>query len=151
MAAEKIHENACRRRKIDDPINQINMRKIFLICLIIVGVQAAVPAQRTVQDVKKLLMHKWKITGMELNGRTIPMPEEMKEFFVFKVNNVFIDINDNEQSRGKWTYDPKAQMITTREDGNVQLHKIVKISATDLVITAKTDEGMSNLLLKKVD
>lgn len=115
------------------------------------GFHSLVTAQQSGQDVKKLLMHKWKITGMQLNGRTISMPEQMKEFFVFRANNVFLDINDKETSKGKWTFEPNSQMITTTEDGDVQLHKVVKISATDPVITAKTDEGMSNLLLKRVD
>jgi len=127
------------------------MKKILLVCLAFVEFYSAVSAQQTAQGVKKLLLHKWKITGMELNGRTIPMPEQMKEFFVFKANNVFIDINDNEQSKGTWTFDPKSQTITTNDDGQTQLHTIVKISATDLVITAKTEQGMSNLLLKRVD
>jgi hypothetical protein len=124
---------------------------MLLICLITAGFHSAVTAQKTEQEVRKLLMHKWKITGMELKGETIPMPDGLREFFVFKANNIFIDINDNKPSKGTWSYNPKTQIITTKDDGDAQLHEIVNISLTDLVITAKTDEGMSKLLLKRVD
>jgi len=128
-----------------------NMKKIFLICMISLGCYSIAHTQQTEQEVRKLLMHKWKITGMDLDGRTIPMPEEMTEFFTFKANNIFIDNSDGKDSKGKWTYNHKTKTITTTEDGDIQLHKIVKLTGTDLVVTAKTDEGMSNLLLKRTD
>jgi hypothetical protein len=127
------------------------MRKILLICLVTVGFDSAAIAQKSEQEVRTLLMHKWKITAMQLKGETIPMTDEMSEFFVFKPNNIFIDINDNKPSKGTWAYNSKTKIITTRNDNEVQLHEIVNISLTDLIMTAKTDEGMSKLLLKRVD
>ena len=113
--------------------------------------QSKVP-QRTAQDIKSMLCHKWKLTHMEANGKRMALPPEMGEATVtFKSDGTLIETDEGQKFGGKWTYFHKSMTLLIDDKDGKQKQNILKLTPTQLIL--KSDyKGLSmNMIMKKID
>ena len=121
----------------------------LLVILLFIGASAFAQTQ-TEKEIKDLLVHKWKLTHMEREGKKAEIPAEFGESFLdFKADGTILMIDSEQTEKGKWKYDHKIKTITTESEEEVQKFEIIKISATELVVKGSFEEMTMTMYLKK--
>ena len=121
----------------------------LLVILLFIGASAFAQTQ-TETEIKDLLVHKWKLTHMERDGKKAEIPAEFGESFLdFKADGTILMIDSEQTEKGKWKYDHKTKTITTESEEEVQKFEIIKISATELVVKGSFEEMTMTMYLKR--
>ena len=123
----------------------------FPLLVILLFISASAFAQtQTEKEIKDLLVHKWKLTHMERDGKKAEIPAEFGESFLdFKADGTILMIDSEQTEKGKWKYDHNIKTITTESEEEVQKFEIIKISATELVVKGSFEEMTMTMYLKK--
>ena len=121
----------------------------LLVVLLFIGASAFAQTQ-TEKEIKDLLIHKWKLTHMEQDGKKAEIPAEFGESFLdFKTDGTILMIDSEKSEKGKWKYDHKTKTVTTESEEEVQKFELIKISATELVIKGAFEEMTMTMYLKR--
>lgn len=121
----------------------------LLIVLLFIGASAFAQTQ-TEKEIKDLLVHKWKLTHMEKDGKKGEIPAEFGESFLdFKTDGTVLMIDPEATEKGKWKYDHKTKTVTTESEEEAQKFELIKISATELVIKGTFEETTMTMYLKR--
>lgn len=116
----------------------------FPLLVILLFIGASVFAQtQTEKEVKDLLAHKWKLTHVEIGGEKMEVPAGAGDSFLdFKADGTILKIDSEAEQKGKWTYDHKTKIITTKDEDGEEKYEIVKISDTEFSFKV-TDDGQT--------
>lgn len=105
-------------------------------------------SQKSEQEVKDMLCHKWYPVSMKQNGEAIPMEKEDSALYIiFRKDGTFIDYFEGDSPSNKWTYNHKTMTIITAHEAK----KIVRIDDRELVLMYKQDGISLILTLKRYD
>ena len=123
----------------------------FPLLVVLLFISASAFAQtQTEKETKDLLVHKWKLTHMEQDGKKAEVPAAFGESFLdFKADGTVLMIDSEQTEKGKWKYDHKIKTIITESEEEVQKFEIIKISATELVIKGAFEEMTMTMYLKR--
>jgi hypothetical protein len=105
-------------------------------------------SEKTEQEVKDMLCHKWQPVSVEEDGKTIPMEKEDSVIYIiFLKDGTFIDYFEGNSPSNKWTYNHKTKTVTTAHEAK----KIVSLNAKELVLMYKVDGSSSIITMRRID
>ena len=127
------------------------MKMILLIIIITFGLHSISSAQKhTEKEIKELLCHKWKVASFQPLGGEIKKASGYSVFMTFGSDGSLLKVDPKDTISGKWSYDHKVKLIYLKEKNRTLEHKIITISADELIIDAKLDGKDGYMTLKRV-
>ena len=108
--------------------------------------------KQSTQDVKRALCHMWELTHMEAQGKRFTLPSGTgASFMTLKPDGTFIEMSEGQNSPGTWSYAPQSNTITTVDKTGKESHKVLKISASQLVLKNRYEGMLMNMIFKRAD
>jgi hypothetical protein len=135
------------------------MRKLLFISILtlhttlsITSFGQSTASQKTEQEVKNMLCHKWKVSQMEVQGKRIGFPPDWDASIItFNNDGTLIEVSEGKSYQGKWTYEHKTMSIITNDKDGIEKQQILKITSNQLIIKSKYQEMPMNLIMQRID
>ena len=106
----------------------------------------------TEQQIKDMVSHKWRLTTIEVKGKTIEVTDD-KPMIALKFNNngTMDEYAGDKHFTGNWTYTHTDYTIETKDKDGKEKHTILDISDKFLKMTTKFMGMKVVYVMKRVD
>ena len=98
-----------------------------------------------------MLCHKWKVASFQPIGGEIKKATGFNVYMTFSTDGSLLKVDPKDTISGKWSYEHRTKLIYLKEKNRTLEHKIITITADELVIDAKLDGKEGYMTLKRVE
>ena len=128
------------------------MKIILLIIVSMFGFNSfSIGQKQTEKEIKALLCCKWKVSSFQPLGGEIKKASGYNIFMTFSSDGSLLKVDPRDTISGKWSYEHRSKLIYLKEKNRTLEHKIITITADELVIDAILDGKEGYMTLKKVE
>jgi len=133
------------------------MRKIFPAFLFAVAIffSQSVTAQGiTEQEVKSMLCHKWKYSGLRMGSQNLPLPSPERLgglYLEFKADGTTLRTGNDEDIPGKWSYTHKTLTIQIEDKIGKFKYKITSLTDSQFIYREKVAGVYDEMILIRAD
>ena len=107
----------------------------------------------TEQEIKTMLCHTWKYTGLQM-GKTklpLPSPERLGGLYLeFKADGTTLRTGSDEDIQGKWSYDHKTLTIKIEDKMGKNKYKIASLTDSQFIYREKIAGVYDEMILERV-